>query len=105
MDVKTKTTDTAAEDLTQIVKERILPLLEELPSESLAVVERFVAFLHEQARQGQTVTVTLKKAAHPPYRYPTVRVPPSSLSRWLDLVPEGYEGDALADTEALYNES
>jgi len=24
---------------------------------------------------------------------------------WLNLVPEGYEGDALADTEAIYDEA
>ena len=103
MDVKTKTTDTAAEDLTQIVKERILPLLEELPPESLAVVERFVAFLHEQARQGQAVAVVPKVEARPPYRYPTIPLPASVLTGLIGIMPP-VDGDALADTEALYDE-
>jgi hypothetical protein len=40
----------------------------------------------------------------PVYRYSTVSLPASSLNGWLNLIPEGYEGDALADTEALYEE-
>ena len=31
-------------------------------------------------------------------------IPASSLDDWLDLIPEGYEGDALTDTEALCDE-
>jgi len=42
--------------------------------------------------------------AEKPYRYPTVPMPVSSLDVWMNLLPEGYEGDALADTEALYEE-
>jgi hypothetical protein len=37
-------------------------------------------------------------------RYPTVENPASSLNAWLDLLPEACGGDALADTEALYDE-
>ena len=37
-------------------------------------------------------------------RYPTVAPPASSLSAWKDLMPGGCGGDALADTEALYDE-
>jgi hypothetical protein len=32
-------------------------------------------------------------------------MPASTLDDWLNLVPEGYEGDALMDTEALYEEA
>jgi hypothetical protein len=39
-----------------------------------------------------------------PYRYPTVLVSASSLDMWRNLALSGYEGDALADTEALYDE-
>jgi hypothetical protein len=105
MSVKTSTVDTTTKEAAQELENRILSLLAELPLESLVVVERFVRFLHEQARRGETVTVVSEKPTRPPYRYPTVAVPASSLSRWLDLVPEGYEGDALADTEALYDEN
>jgi len=40
----------------------------------------------------------------PGAQYPTVANPPSSLEDWRSLIPDGYEGDALADTEALYDE-
>jgi prevent-host-death family protein len=49
--------------------------------------------------------------AEPPYpyliqtqRYPTVANPVSSLDAWVELLPKGYDGDALADTEELYDE-
>jgi len=83
---------------------RLFSLLNDLPPESLTLVERFVQFLREQARRGQPVVAVSRQEERPPYLYPTVGVPPSSLDGWLNLVPEGYEGDALADTEALYDE-
>jgi hypothetical protein len=90
----------------QDTQSRIRALLHDLPAESLAVVEQFVAFLRQQSERGRTVTVGEgeERVEHPPYRYPTVPVPPSSLDAWMNLIPEGYEGDALADTEALYDE-
>lgn len=88
---------------TRATQSRIVSLLNELPPESLALVERFVEFLHDQARRGQPVGVSVQEK-RTGYAYPTVTVPASSLDRWLDLIPEGYEGDALADTEALYDE-
>lgn len=39
----------------------------------------------------------------PPYQYPTITVPASSLEVLSRLLDVGYEGDALADTEAIYN--
>jgi hypothetical protein len=90
----------------QETESRIRSLLHDLPAESLAVVEQFVAFLRQQAERGRAVSVNEREeeVEHYPYRYPTVSVPPSSLDAWMDLIPEGYEGDALADTEALYDE-
>jgi hypothetical protein len=85
------------------IQNRILPLLEKLPPESLAVVEQFVRFLQEQAQKGQVVETVKPTGA--PYLYPTVPVPASSLAQWVNLLPEGYDGDALADTEALYDEA
>lgn len=92
-----------ARDSTRATQNRIVSLLGELPPESLTIVERFVQFLREQARRGQPVVVVSEQKERP-YTYPTVTVPASSLDGWLNLVPEGYEGDALADTEALYDE-
>jgi len=37
-------------------------------------------------------------------QYPTVANPASSLKTWLDPISEGYEGAAVADTGALYDE-
>jgi prevent-host-death family protein len=40
----------------------------------------------------------------PGMRHPTVVNEPASLREWMDLIPDGCGGDALADTEALYDE-
>jgi len=97
-------TNTNIQTSGRAVQSRILTLLEGLPPESLTLVERFVQFLCEQARRGQPVVAVSEQESRPPYIYPTITVPPSSLDGWLNLVAEGYEGDALADTEALYDE-
>lgn len=76
----------------QMTKQKITELLDELPPESLKVVEQFVRFLHQE------------RAFTSEPRYPTVENPASSLNAWLALLPEGPGGDALADTEALYDE-
>lgn len=89
----------------QITPGHILSLLDDLPPESLNLVERFVQFLQEQVRLGQPVGVVSKQGEkRPPCIHPTIPVPASTLDGWMDLVPKGYEGDALADTEALYDE-
>jgi hypothetical protein len=89
----------AGESITQ---RHILDLLNDLPPESLVVVERFVQFLRQQAQQGQPV-VTVSGEPAPPYRYPTVPLPASALDGLIGIMPD-VEGDALADTEALYDE-
>jgi hypothetical protein len=90
----------------RVVREHIVSLLDDLPPESLFVLEQFVRFLFEQAQQGQSVVSESEvQADKPRYQYPTKGVPASSLNRWLNLLPKGYEGDALADTEALYDQT
>ena len=76
--------------------------MDELPPESLTVVEQFVEFLRHKAQQPSVAVVS--EEAAPTYLYHTIENPASSLSAWLNLLPEGYEGDALADSEALYDE-
>lgn len=88
----------------KFTRQSILSLLDDLPPESLAMVETFVRFLRDQAQQGRPVVAPPELAERPRFRYPTVPVPASSLDKWMDLVPQGYDGDALADTEALYDE-
>lgn len=85
----------------QETKARIHQLLDELPAASLTVVERFVAFVHNQAQQGEPVVVASDRDSAP-YRYPTVSLPASALSKLIGLMPP-VGGDALADTEALYD--
>ena len=84
---------------------KISSLLNELSPENLQLVEQFVYFLREQARRGQPIGIVEGKGKKQPYLYPTVAVPASSLDNWLNLVPGGYEGDALKDSEALYDEA
>lgn len=87
----------------QQTKQKIDEVLDTLTHENLVVVQRFVEFLREQALQERPVGVNVKEEKAP-YLYPTIEVPASSLDAWLDLVPDGCGGDALADTEALYDE-
>jgi hypothetical protein len=82
---------------------RIAALLEDLPPESLTLVERFVQFLHDQARRGQPVGSVSVGEERPPYVYPTVPLPTSVVDGLIGIVPP-VGGDALADTEALYDE-
>jgi hypothetical protein len=92
-------------NLQTLTQSRILALLNSLSPESLPVVEQFARFLQEQSQQGRPVAMISEQKRQFSYRYPTIALAPSSLDRWLNLVPEGYEGDALADTEALYDEA
>lgn len=83
-------------------QQRILALLVDLPPEGVAVAEQFVRFLHEVAQQGLPVRTPSQGAALPAFAYPSIGLPPASLHAWSNLIAEGYAGDALADTEALY---
>jgi hypothetical protein len=96
-------TNTDIQTSARSAQSRILTLLEGLPLESLTLVERFVQFLREQARRGQPVVVVSDQEERPPYRYPTVPLPASILDGLIGIAPP-VEGDALADTEALYDE-
>jgi len=85
----------------QETKARIHQLVDDLPLASLTVVERFVTFVHNQAQQGEPVVVA-PDGDLAPYRYPTVSLPASALGKLIGLMPP-VGGDALADTEALYD--
>jgi hypothetical protein len=86
-------------DSGRVTERAISELLSDLPPESLAVLKQFVEFLREQAQRGQPVVSASGAETHP-YRYPT-----SSLRGWGDVLTEGYDGNALADSEALYDEA
>lgn len=91
-------------DSSQVTERAISELLNDLPPESLAVLKQFVEFLREQAQRGQPVVLASGAETHP-YRYPTVAAPASSLKGWVNELTEGYDGNALADSEALYDEA
>ncbi len=80
-------------------RQKIIALLDELPADSLPMVETFIRFM-----QTQPPVKSTEKSEDTPWLYPTVPVPPESLMKWTDLLTAGYEGDALADTESLYDE-
>ena len=85
--------------------QEIVTLLNDLPTDSLVTVRQFVAFLHQQAHAYPGIDQPLGngKAEKPRYQYPTVPVPTSKLLELAGIL-SGYEGDALADTEALYDD-
>ncbi len=67
--------------------------------------ERYEQLLAQAQTPPVPATPEVAVAAETPlYLYPTVENPASSLSAWLNVLPEGYEGDALADSEALHDE-
>ena len=84
-------------------KQKINKLLDDLPEASLTVVEQFVEFVHDQAQHGQSVVIAADHKPRP-YHYPTVPVLPSVFDGLAGLMPP-VGGDALADTEAIYDES
>ncbi|MDI6770675.1 MAG: hypothetical protein QMD04_13515 [Anaerolineales bacterium] len=83
-------------------RNNITSLLAELPPENLRLVEQFVHFLREQARQGYTVVTAPAKKKRQLYLYPTVAVPARSLDGLIGIMPP-VGGNALKDSEALYD--
>ena len=67
--------------------------------------ERMITELERSSKQtSPEMAVTEPSRSYRTQRYPTVANPISSLDAWVDLLPEGYDGDAVADTEALYDD-
>ena len=91
----------SASTLTQTRKQRICELLDDLPPESLATIEQLVRFLHGQATQAQPAAATSGRESTL-FHYPTVSLPLTVLDGLVGLMPP-VGGDALAETEALYD--
>lgn len=81
-------------------RQTIIALLDDLSADKLKTIETFIRFIRHQAENGSPAA----EQTDTPWLYPTVPVPAESLGNWMNLLDEGYEGDALADTEALYDE-
>jgi hypothetical protein len=67
-----------------------------LPVERLLALREFAAFLRQRAEQETSSSAAL-------LRHPTVEMSADSLVGLMDLLP-AVGGDALADTEALYDQ-
>jgi hypothetical protein len=78
-----------------IIQQRITALLNDLPLESLQLLEQFVQFLSQKAHS---------KRPSVPYHYPTVEIEPATVDGLVGIMPKTYTGDALVDTESLYDE-
>ena len=85
---------------TKAKKRALDAVLDDLSPESLKVVRHFAEFLRHRADQGQPAV-----AAEPgvPYLYPSVGTPISNMQALARLLTEGYDGDSVLDTEALYD--
>lgn len=70
--------------------------MKDLPLDGLLALREFAVFLRQRPLPEKLTDPTL-------WRQPTVEVPADSLLRLLDLLPP-VGGDALADTEALYDQ-
>lgn len=93
-------TYSASTQTVQQERQKIIALLEQLPADSLPMVETFIRFMQTQP---PTTPATIKEPT--PWLYPTVPASPKTLDNWVGVLEEGYEGDALADTESLYDEA
>jgi hypothetical protein len=82
-------------------KQKIYDLLDDLPPEGLEAVEGFVRFLHEQAKKART-TANVVAEQPAPFGYPTISLSLATLSGLVGMMPP-VGGDALAETEALYD--
>lgn len=82
-------------------RQRIQTLLEEMPAENLPFLEQFLQLINHY---NPSLTPPSEQKQETPYRYPTVAMPASSLRGWSQILEEGYEGDALADSEAIYDD-
>ncbi len=91
---------------TDAARDRLRKLLDQLPAESLPVVEAFLRFLNRQAEEQKPVVLTEPQPAEekrPSPRYPdTVTAPISALREVIGIMPP-VGGDALEDSEALYD--
>jgi len=72
-------------------KRKIIVMLETLAPDDLKLIERLAACLGRQELQVPGLT------------YPTILVPGERLAGWAKPRSQGYEGNALEDTEALYD--
>ena len=80
--------------------QNVMTMLAKLPVEYIMLIEQFVRLLHQHVqRQSESESISATGMT-----YPLVTVPAESLGMWMNLLPDGYEGNALHDAESLYDE-
>jgi len=84
-------------DLTQ--RTALHQAIEMLPEHILPDLARFIEFLRFKTGEVRPPVPT----ASAPYRYPTITLPATTLRELVGIMPSDFEGDALTDTEALYD--
>ncbi len=83
---------------TKARKEALDVVLDELSPERLDVIRQFAEFLSRQVQQAQPVVIAAEAGA--PYLYPSVATPVAVMQTLSGVLAEGYDGDAVADTDA-----
>lgn len=78
------------------LQREIVGQMKDLPLDGLLALREFATFLRQRPLPEKFTDPTL-------WRQPTVEMPADSLLRLLDLMPP-VGGDALADSEALYDQ-
>jgi hypothetical protein len=91
-------TYSASTQTVQQERQKIIALLEQLPADSLPMVETFIRFMQTQP---PTTQATIKEPT--PWLYPTVPVDAESVDRLIGVMPN-IEGDALIDSETVFDE-
>lgn len=95
-----------------MTKEELHRLVDELPDGELVAAARFLEYLRERRpdlvappqRKPREATEDASEAARPQGSvYPTVSVPVAAVRELVDTMPD-VGGDALQDTEALYDD-
>lgn len=89
-----------AQESSEETRQRLIALLEEMPARDLDIIEKFALFIRQQG--GQSVVAVAERKGEIPYQYPTVPVPASVFSELAGVMPP-VGGDALTDTESLYD--
>lgn len=79
----------------QSIEAEIVAMLHDLSTDAKMTVMQFVRFLHDQ--KSKPLPTTANKLT-------VVSVPITSLSGFVGLLDPGYEGDALRDTEAYFDD-
>ena len=89
-----------AQENNEKARQRLIALLEEMSARDLDIIEKFTLFIRQQG--GQSVVAVAEREGEIPYQYPTVPVPAFVFSELVNIMPP-VGGDALADTESLYD--